>query len=171
MAIAVHPFVTGQAFRTKYFDQALEYLAAQPDIWLTTSDRQDQHQVRPRRHQPDRRTGHSRRVRPADPQSLEGRGEALHPIRDVTFAEDVSQLRTGFAPRAMATWRNLAIGALRLAGKTSIAVGLRHARSAIRFGGVAWLGGFAEALRSGHEQHAADAAGRRGPAVRSRSSS
>ncbi|MFF8029606.1 polysaccharide deacetylase family protein [Streptomyces sp. NPDC007896] len=38
MAIAVHPFVTGQAFRTKYFDQALEYLAAQPDIWLTTSD-------------------------------------------------------------------------------------------------------------------------------------
>jgi peptidoglycan/xylan/chitin deacetylase (PgdA/CDA1 family) len=38
MAIAVHPFVTGQAFRTKYFDQALEYLATQPDIWLTTSD-------------------------------------------------------------------------------------------------------------------------------------
>ncbi|MER5661696.1 polysaccharide deacetylase family protein [Streptomyces mirabilis] len=38
MAIAVHPFVTGQAFRAKYFDQTLEYLAAQPDIWLTTSD-------------------------------------------------------------------------------------------------------------------------------------
>ncbi|MDO0933775.1 ISAs1 family transposase [Streptomyces sp. DG2A-72] len=52
--------------------------------------------------------------------------EALHHIRDVTLAEDASQLRTGSAPRAMATWRNLAIGALRLAGKGSIAAGLRH---------------------------------------------
>ncbi|MET7550875.1 hypothetical protein ABZS94_34915 [Streptomyces sp. NPDC005500] len=59
--------------------------------------------------------------------------EALHHVRDVTFAEDVSQLRTGFAPRAMATWRNLAIGALRLAGKSSIAASLRHnARDASR---------------------------------------
>ena len=41
-------------------------------------------------------------------------------------AEDASQLRTGSAPRAMATWRNLAIGALRLAGKSSIAAGLRR---------------------------------------------
>ncbi|OXR39740.1 hypothetical protein B7C42_08190 [Nocardia cerradoensis] len=38
MALALHPFVTGQAFRTKYLDQALEFLAAQPDIWLTTTD-------------------------------------------------------------------------------------------------------------------------------------
>lgn len=38
MALASHPFVIGQPFRHKYFDQALEYLAAQPDIWLTTSD-------------------------------------------------------------------------------------------------------------------------------------
>ncbi|MFD7875087.1 hypothetical protein ACFV5G_13435 [Streptomyces sp. NPDC059766] len=52
--------------------------------------------------------------------------EALHHVRDVTFTEDASQLRTGAAPRAMATWRNLAIGALRLAGKTNIAAGLRH---------------------------------------------
>lgn len=37
--------------------------------------------------------------------------EALHHVRDTTFAEDDSQLRTGNAPRAMATWRNLAIGA------------------------------------------------------------
>ncbi|GGN38808.1 hypothetical protein [Streptomyces fuscichromogenes] len=59
--------------------------------------------------------------------------EALHPVRDVTFAEDASQLRTGTAPRAMATWRNLAIGALRLAGSTNIAAGLRHnARDARR---------------------------------------
>ncbi|WP_251982772.1 transposase [Streptomyces violaceusniger] len=52
--------------------------------------------------------------------------EALHHIRDTTFAEDASQLRTGNAPRAMATWRNLAIGALRTAGVKNIAVGLRH---------------------------------------------
>ncbi|MFD4945288.1 hypothetical protein ACFWNT_22830 [Streptomyces sp. NPDC058409] len=59
--------------------------------------------------------------------------EALHHVRDVTFAEDASQLRTGTAPRAMATWRNLAIGALRLAGKTNIASALRHnARDARR---------------------------------------
>ncbi|WP_067798238.1 ISAs1 family transposase [Actinomadura formosensis] len=59
--------------------------------------------------------------------------EALHHIRDTTFAEDASQLRTGNAPRAMATWRNLAIGALRLAGATKIAPRLRHnARDATR---------------------------------------
>lgn len=59
--------------------------------------------------------------------------ESLHHIRDVTFAEDASQLRTGTAPRAMATWRNLAIGALRLARKSNIASALRHnARDARR---------------------------------------
>ncbi|MGP3948517.1 ISAs1 family transposase [Streptomyces sp. 7N604] len=59
--------------------------------------------------------------------------ESLHHIRDVTFAEDASQLRTGTSPRAMATWRNLAIGALRLACKTNIASTLRHnARDALR---------------------------------------
>ncbi|WP_307542853.1 ISAs1 family transposase [Streptomyces sp. V3I8] len=59
--------------------------------------------------------------------------EALHHVRDTTFAEDTSQLRTGNAPRAMATWRNLAIGALRLAGATNIAAALRHnARNADR---------------------------------------
>ena len=47
-------------------------------------------------------------------------------MRDTTFAEDAWQLRTGNAPRAMATWRSLAIGALRLAGTTNIAAGLRH---------------------------------------------
>ncbi|MEZ0096034.1 ISAs1 family transposase [Streptacidiphilus sp. EB129] len=59
--------------------------------------------------------------------------ESLHHVRDTTFAEDGSQLRTGNAPRAMATWRNLAIGALRLAGATNIAAGLRrNARDAHR---------------------------------------
>jgi predicted transposase YbfD/YdcC len=52
--------------------------------------------------------------------------EALHHIRDVTFAEDDSQVRTGNAPRAMASLRNLAIGVLRHHGWTNIAQGLRH---------------------------------------------
>lgn len=52
--------------------------------------------------------------------------EALHHVRDVTYAEDASQLRTGNAPRAMATCRNLAIGALRLSGVRNIAAGLRR---------------------------------------------
>jgi predicted transposase YbfD/YdcC len=52
--------------------------------------------------------------------------EAHHHVRDTTFAEDASQLRTGNAPRAMATWRNLAIGALRLTGVTNIAAALRR---------------------------------------------
>ncbi|SDY16270.1 Peptidoglycan/xylan/chitin deacetylase, PgdA/CDA1 family [Amycolatopsis xylanica] len=38
MALALHPFVIGQPFRHKYLDQALEYLASRPDVWLTTSD-------------------------------------------------------------------------------------------------------------------------------------
>jgi predicted transposase YbfD/YdcC len=59
--------------------------------------------------------------------------EALHHVRDTTFAEDASQLRTGNAPRAMATWRNLAIGTLRLAGRHHIATALRrNARDATR---------------------------------------
>ncbi|MFE9139620.1 ISAs1 family transposase [Streptomyces sp. NPDC007355] len=59
--------------------------------------------------------------------------EALHHIRDTTFAEDASQLRTDNAPRVMATWRNLAVGALRLSGVKSIAAGLRYnARDARR---------------------------------------
>ncbi|GAA1934207.1 ISAs1 family transposase [Streptantibioticus ferralitis] len=52
--------------------------------------------------------------------------ETLHHVRNVTFAEDASQLPTGTTPRAMATWRNPAIGALRLAGGTNIASALRH---------------------------------------------
>jgi predicted transposase YbfD/YdcC len=52
--------------------------------------------------------------------------ETLHHIRDVTFAEDASQLRTGNAPRAMATWRNLAIAVLHLASLNAIATALRR---------------------------------------------
>jgi allantoinase len=38
LAIALHPFVIGQPFRTRYLDEALAHLTAQPDVWLTTSD-------------------------------------------------------------------------------------------------------------------------------------
>jgi peptidoglycan/xylan/chitin deacetylase (PgdA/CDA1 family) len=38
MALALHPFVIGQPFRAKYLNLALEYIAAQSDAWLTTSD-------------------------------------------------------------------------------------------------------------------------------------
>jgi hypothetical protein len=44
----------------------------------------------------------------------------------VTFGEDASTARTGSLPRAMASLRNLAIGALRLAGHSSLAAALRH---------------------------------------------
>ncbi|MFD5678204.1 ISAs1 family transposase [Streptomyces sp. NPDC127040] len=52
--------------------------------------------------------------------------ESLHHVRDTTFAEDASQLRTGNAPRAMATWRNFAIGILKRSGVTNIAAALRR---------------------------------------------
>jgi predicted transposase YbfD/YdcC len=48
----------------------------------------------------------------------------LHWVRDVTFHEDNSQVRTGTAPRALASFRNLAISTIRLAGRANIA----HAR-------------------------------------------
>jgi predicted transposase YbfD/YdcC len=50
----------------------------------------------------------------------------LHWVRDVTFDEDRSQIRTGNGPRVMATLRNFAISLLRLAGATNIAHALRH---------------------------------------------
>jgi hypothetical protein len=50
----------------------------------------------------------------------------LHYVRDVTFSEDASQLRTGTAPQVMATLRNLAIGTLCRAGPVNLAAALRH---------------------------------------------
>ena len=44
-----------------------------------------------------------------------------HHIRDVTFGEDASTVHTGTAPPAMAAFRNLAIGALKILGATNIA--------------------------------------------------
>jgi len=50
----------------------------------------------------------------------------LHWVRDVTFDEDRSQVRTGNAPQVMATLRNTAVSLLRLTGWTNIAAALRH---------------------------------------------
>ncbi len=51
----------------------------------------------------------------------------LHWVRDVTYDEDRSQIRTGNAPRVMAALRNLAISIHRFAGATSIAHATRAA--------------------------------------------
>jgi predicted transposase YbfD/YdcC len=57
----------------------------------------------------------------------------LHWVRDVTYDEDRSQIRTGTGPQVMAALRNAAIGALRNAGATNIAAANRHhARNANR---------------------------------------
>ena len=50
----------------------------------------------------------------------------LHWVRDVTFDEDRSQIRTGNAPRIMAALRNTVITLLRLDGHQNIAAALRH---------------------------------------------
>lgn len=58
---------------------------------------------------------------------------ALHWVRDVTFAEDLSRVRTRHAPQVMAALRNLVISLHRLAGATNIAKALRHhGRNALR---------------------------------------
>jgi predicted transposase YbfD/YdcC len=49
-----------------------------------------------------------------------------HWVRDVTFAEDASQLRTGTVPQVMACLRNLVIGLLCRAGSVNLAAALRH---------------------------------------------
>ncbi|MGH3634297.1 MAG: ISAs1 family transposase [Mycobacterium sp.] len=52
--------------------------------------------------------------------------EAVHHVRDTTYDEDRSQVRTGNAPQAMATLRNTAISLLRLNSWTKIAEANRH---------------------------------------------
>jgi len=54
--------------------------------------------------------------------SIENR---LHWVRDVTFDEDRSQIRTRNAPRVMASLRNFAISLFRYLGSTNIAKSLR----------------------------------------------
>jgi len=50
----------------------------------------------------------------------------LHWVRDVTYQEDKSLVRTGNAPRVMATLRSLAISLLHLDGHANIAAANRH---------------------------------------------
>jgi hypothetical protein len=70
---------------------------------------------------------------PADPVALAGYVreqwwiESLHWIRDTLYQEDKSQVRTRSGPRIMAGLRNLAIGALRLAGRTDVTEATRWA--------------------------------------------
>jgi predicted transposase YbfD/YdcC len=69
----------------------------------------------------------------ADPAALAGYVreqwsiESLHWIRDTLYQEDTSHTRTRSGPRIMATLRNLAISALRLAGRTDITEATRWA--------------------------------------------
>jgi hypothetical protein len=54
-------------------------------------------------------------------------------VRDVTFGEDHSQVRTGNGPRVMATLRNAVTGILKTTGYANIAAACRyHARDATR---------------------------------------
>ncbi|WP_235618306.1 hypothetical protein [Streptomyces sp. CB02400] len=50
----------------------------------------------------------------------------LHHVRDTTFAEDASTIRTGSLPRVMASLRNLAISVCRQDNRTNIAAATRH---------------------------------------------
>jgi len=50
----------------------------------------------------------------------------LHYVRDVTFHEDGSQIRTKNAPRVMSAIRNFAISLFRWFGDTNIAKTLRE---------------------------------------------
>ncbi|MBO4252452.1 ISAs1 family transposase [Streptomyces griseorubiginosus] len=99
--------------------------------------------VRILRHRTDRRTGTVSRQtvyvitdlssHQASPQRLGQLARSqwtienrLHFVRDTTFAEDASKIRTGHGPENMSTLRNLAINALRAAGHRNIAAGIRH---------------------------------------------
>ena len=50
----------------------------------------------------------------------------VHWVRDVTFDEDRSQVRTGAAPQVMAAPRNLVTGLVRRTGATNVAAALPH---------------------------------------------
>jgi predicted transposase YbfD/YdcC len=62
-----------------------------------------------------------------------------HYVRDVTFAEDHSQVRVGSIPQVMAAVRNTVIGVLRATGETNIAAACRRYAAQPR-GALALLG-------------------------------
>ncbi|GAA4384001.1 ISAs1 family transposase [Actinomadura verrucosospora] len=68
------------------------------------------------------------RARPAAHIRGHWRLEALHHVRDVTFAEDASRVRTGTAPRVMASVRNLVIALQQAIGWTNHAAACDHYR-------------------------------------------
>ncbi len=37
MALPLHPYITGLAFRINYLDRALEYICSHEGVWLTTA--------------------------------------------------------------------------------------------------------------------------------------
>ncbi|WP_233219539.1 hypothetical protein [Micromonospora sp. RP3T] len=55
-----------------------------------------------------------------------GPSKQIHWVRDVTYDEGRSQIRTGTGPEVMAALRNAAIGALHLKGVTNIVAANRH---------------------------------------------
>lgn len=57
--------------------------------------------------------------------------ESLHWLRDTVYREDDSRARTQSGPQTMAGLRNLAIGALRLAGRSDITTATRSASRAM----------------------------------------
>ncbi|AWW43638.1 ISAs1 family transposase (plasmid) [Streptomyces cadmiisoli] len=94
------------------------------------------------RHRTDRKTGKITRetvytitdlpARAASPQVIgelvrsQWGIEAVHHVRDTTFSEDASKIRTGHEPENMATLRSFAISTLRTAGHRGIVSGLRE---------------------------------------------
>ena len=57
---------------------------------------------------------------------IENRENRVHWVRDVTFDEDRSQVRTGGAPQVMAALRNLTTTLVRWAGHSNVAAALRR---------------------------------------------
>ena len=55
-----------------------------------------------------------------------GTENLLHHVRDRTFREDDSTVRTGTPPRAMASLRDLAVSVFRQDGQTDIAATVRN---------------------------------------------
>jgi hypothetical protein len=75
----------------------------------------------------------ARPARLADLRAGTGRSRHCTTSANTSFAEDASQVRTGAAPSAMASLRNLAIGVLCRAGPVNVAAALRrHARDSRR---------------------------------------
>lgn len=54
----------------------------------------------------------------------------IHWVRDVTYREDASRVRTASRPRIMVTLRNLSIRLIRQAGHTKIAATIRKIKHA-----------------------------------------